>query len=198
MISKEEAAKNMFEVADVLDGLGVVYWIDGGSLLGFYRDGDFPDDDQDDIDLFTWDNYSDLIPKIIEKAAEKGFGLSNHWKGDRRAPLKGQEISLRKNGGKIDINFFSKKNNMAWGCVFPAPKDEDGFSVCLPQVIPVRFYEELQQIEYRGRKFNIPRNIEGYLTHRYGDWRTPKHRSNYSWKNPEDLRALNKDFKFWE
>lgn len=35
------------------------------------------------------------------------------------------------------------------------------------------FLSELREIEYGGRKFNIPRETEKYLEYLYGDWRVP-------------------------
>ena len=35
------------------------------------------------------------------------------------------------------------------------------------------FLSELREIEYEGRKFNIPKQTEKYLEYTYGDWRVP-------------------------
>jgi hypothetical protein len=37
----------------------------------------------------------------------------------------------------------------------------------------VRFFEELAPIEFLGRVFLGPRDIDGFLTEKYGDWSVP-------------------------
>lgn len=36
-----------------------------------------------------------------------------------------------------------------------------------------KFLSELKEIEYEGRKFKIPKDVEGYLKYTYGNWRVP-------------------------
>jgi phosphorylcholine metabolism protein LicD len=195
---KDNAVKNLFDYADTLESLGITFWLDGGTLLGAYRDRDFCEDDHTDIDLFTWGNYDYLIPEILRINTEKGFELKNYWRGDVKAKDHGQEIAMARSEGKVDLNFFEKKKETAWSCIYKRPRDENGFSECTPQITPVKFYEELQLYEFYGRKFNIPRDIEGYLTYRYGDWRTKIKHKEYSCYNIDQLRALKKDFIYYE
>lgn len=198
--TKDGAIKNLFDFCDILDELGIVYWLDGGTLLGAYRDHDFCDGDEDDVDVFTWSNYQHLIPEVIKRAEAKGFSLHAHWNGDARAPGKAQEVALIRHAItphgryklKVDFNFFEKKGDLAWGLAYIGPGQG------IAQVCPSRFYEELGRITFYGREFNAPRDIEGYLTHRYGDFRTKIHRTVYSYTNPEQLQALHPDFVFWE
>lgn len=191
--TKDQAAQNLLDFAAILDELGIVYWLDGGTLLGAYRDKDFCDGDEDDIDIFTWASNAHLITEVMRRAVLQGFRLHKFWNGDKRAPGKAPELAFVRGGRlKIDFNFFEKKGSQAWGLAYVG--DDEGIA----QVCPSRFYEELGQIEFKGRMFNCPRDIEGYLTHRYGDFRTKIHRTEYSYKNPDQLQALHPDFVFWD
>ena len=192
MTIKEAAKENLLEMANILESLKIVFWLDGGTLLGAYRDKDFCDGDEDDIDMFTWSNYAVFTEDIKRIAAERGFELHNHWKGDARAPGKGQEIAVRRNGSKIDINFYEKKGLDAWSLVY------NGQDHGIPQVTLAHFYEELQPYEFYGHIFNIPRDIEGYLTHRYGDWKRKIHRSKFSCYDQDHLKALLPDYNFYD
>lgn len=189
---KEQAAKNLHDFATVLNSLGLVYWLEGGTLLGAYRDGDFCKDDENDIDIGSWFNYQHLIPEIVRRAENIGFTLYMHWDGDERAKGHAQEIAVKRHDLKIDLFFYEKKGLNAWTCVY------DRKRACTPRVAPSRFFEELEQIHFKGAFFNRPRRIEEYLTLSYGDWRTPVHRSQYSCYNENDLKVLQPKFVFWE
>lgn len=195
--TKAWAKQNLFDFMDILEECGIVAWLDGGTLLGAYRDGDFCDGDEDDIDIFTWSrpDIDEKIREVMGLAETRGFKVHRHWKGDRRAPGMAQEVAFyREHTGrmKIDFNVFERKGSMAWGLAYVG-KDEG-----IPQVVPARFYDQMENIVFLGRIFNAPYNVERYLTHRYGDWRTPIHRTAYRYDNPDQLRALKPGFKFWK
>jgi len=189
--TKKQAVKNLFDYMDIIEDIGIVAWLDGGTLLGAYRDKDFCDGDEDDIDIFTWANYQCYIPEIIARAEKQGFKLYHHWTGDKRALGKAQQISFKRNNLKIDFNFFEKRGNIAWGLVYHG-------STGIPQITKTKYYELLGQIDFYGRKFNCPRDIEGHLKERYGDWKTPIHRTQYSCYNPEQLKSITIGFDFWQ
>ena len=192
MSQKEQATQNLLDFAALLDSLGIIYWLDGGTILGAYRDGDFCADDHDDIDIFCWAKGNiELKQSIIQRANAIGFQVVGHWEGDARTPGLGQEVAFSRDNLKIDLNFFERSGDTAWGCAYVR-------NVCIPQVCPAAFYDNLVPIEFKGRTFNAPGPIEAYLEHRYGDWRTPIHREQYSYTNPEQLKALHPDFPFWD
>lgn len=201
--SKQTAVKNLFDFADILESLHIPFFLDGGSLLGAYRDGDFCLGDENDIDLASYAEYQDRIPEIIEAARKAGFKLYHHWKGDPLAPGRGQEIAVIRGKCyipelcvekpmKIDFYFYEKKEPDAWTCVY------DNKERCTPRVVPLANIQKLEPIEFYGRTFKRPSGIDEYLTATYGDWRTPIHRSEYSCYNPDQLKALKPDYKFYE
>lgn len=42
------------------------------------------------------------------------------------------------------------------------------------------YANSFRKIAYNGREFNIFKNAEGYLAHKYGNWKTPKRAKGYS------------------
>lgn len=191
MSTPEQAFTNLVEVKEILDGLEVPFWIDGGTLLGAYRDGDFCADDHNDVDLSVWADHKHRIPEIVTLAEAAGFRLYHHWTGDARAPGMAPEIALTRNGLKIDLFFFERRGENTWHLIY---NREIGTAVVTPAVLLAGF----EPIVLRGVTFQRPADIDGYLTHRYGDWRTPRHRSTYTSSDSTALLALDPAYEYWK
>ena len=191
MSTPDQAFINLGEAKTVLDGLGIVFWLDGGTLLGAHRDADFCADDHNDVDLSTWAANKHLIPDLISGMTARGFRMYHHWSGDSRAPGMAQEVSFTRNGLKIDVFFHERSGDVAWHCIYVA-------EVCRPVVVPLVLLAGFEPIMFRGVEFLRPARIDEYLTFRYGDWRTPVHRSQYTSSDPAKFAALQPDWPFWE
>lgn len=175
MDTKQIANSNLQLFKKILDVLNIVFILDGGTCLGAYRDKDFCQDDETDIDLTTYDSYSNLIDNIIEKSLQKGFVLYHRWDNlaiDSNKYTK--QISFKKDNIKIDLMFKKFKDDWAWWTVFKGDK------VAKYKKVPAKFYLKLQSIEFKGDNYLIPHDIEEYLTYRYGNWIKPVHRKDYS------------------
>ncbi len=167
---KQQAEQNLKDVKKMLDELKVPFWLEGGTLLGAYRDKDFCVGDEDDVDLCTWDNYLVLKDKMIEKAKEMGFELRFDW------PF---EICIDRGGSHVDVIFNARNGLEAWRPTYV------GYDIRCYHVVPARLYEILGTIEFKGETFYTPSPIEEYLEVKYGDWRTPIHRRDFpNFKSP--------------
>jgi len=176
---KRQATKNLLDIKTILDELKIVFWLDAGTLLGAYRDKDFCDGDEDDIDLCTWENYLPLLDEIIIRAEDLGFNLLHRWE---------LEICIERGGSRIDL-FFNRKNGMeAYTHIYA----EDIIHKYV--VIPVRYYEVLEPITFKGGSFLTPSPVEDFLTLKYGDWQTPIHRSVYRCDNAEQNKLIRDDY----
>lgn len=205
MDSKETARENLISFKKILDDLNIPFFIDGGTLLGAYRDGDFCLGDENDIDLASFSAYQDKIPEIIKAAESQGFTLLRYWQGDARTPMRAQEIAMYREEMlipelgkikfmKIDLYFYEEAKNGvdAWTCVY------NGEDKCIPRVVPLENIKNLKDIDFLGIPLKMPDMVEQYLAHTYGDWERPVHRRDYSCYNPDQLRALQPDFKFYD
>lgn len=164
MTIKEQAIDNLRDIKSILDDLKIVFWLDGGTCLGAYRDKDFCKDDEDDTDLCCWDNHLYQMDSIIDRAIEKGFMVKHRWE---------LEVCLVRGEARIDLFFNRKNKGEAYTHLY------NGDVIMKYVVIPVEFYERLEPIKFMGIDMLIPSPIEKYLTLKYGDWRTPVHRSEY-------------------
>ena len=169
--SKQESAQALQDFKEILDQLKVRFFLDGGTALGAYREKDFCEDDQDDIDLTTLGD--DKMLDIVELAGTKGFTAYKAWK------KKGQttsQIAMKRNGVKIDLMFKEIKKKEAWWTVYK----RDGV---VYKSLNKKHYKKRgkpPQVNFYGETYNLPYDIEEYLFTRYGNWQTPVHRSKYS------------------
>ena len=61
---KEESQELLKNCTSALDSVGVVYWLEFGTLLGYYREGDFISHDYD-IDIGTYYENSTLVKETL-------------------------------------------------------------------------------------------------------------------------------------
>ena len=162
MTIKEEAVKNLRDIKSILDELDITWWLDCGTCLGAYRDKDFCEGDEDDIDLGTW-----FLPnrvEIIKKAKKLGFEVYHEWE---------REIALKRNGNKIDLFYYDIKDDNAYTCFY------SGEQVAKYVVVPKHFFERLAYLEFYGEMYPVPLEIETYLDKRYGNWHIKIPRKEY-------------------
>lgn len=185
---KEVAIDNLSMFKDIMDDLDIPFWLDGGTLLGAYRDGDFPEGDEDDIDLGTWSWYKHLIPKIIEECKKKGFELYHHWDANGKA----HEISFKRDKSKIDLFFFERKGHNVYWCLYK----NDNY---IPVVFDEHLFENFKKIKFYDIDFYMPEKIEEYLEVKYGDWKkrisADKYREMGGAYNPHNHKSVKLDYE---
>ena len=179
---KIQAFENLLALRKILNRLKIKVILDGGTLLGAYRDNDFCEDDHNDIDLTTL-NSSEKAIDLIEMAGEVGFSLYHYWRKDDMAEHSTAQISFIKDKMKIDIMFKELKGDKAWWTIFAGPN-------VTYKSVPAHFYSERKQYLFKNKRFMIPKNTEDYLQLRYGDWKIPVHRKEFScFKTDKVIRA---------
>lgn len=150
---------NLFDAKIILYKMGLDFWLENGTLLGYYREGKFIENDTDiDLGLF------DFKEGIVEEFKKKGFELYKEY-GDKKTGL---QYSLIRNGYKLDLFFFKKKRDgyyqYVWG--------ENKYSYKFPKFT-------LKKARFYGMEFNIPHDTEKHLEAQYGDWKEPKPEWDY-------------------
>lgn len=154
---------NAPEVLKMARRLKSKYWIAAGTLLGFYRDGDFiPGDTDIDFEVQGYDGVdSDLVKTFLDMDLIRT--VYHKEKPMQHAFICKDVI--------FDIYIF-------W-C-------ENGFMVnhndCGKMEIPYKFYKDLAILRTQHGDFPCPDPLDDYLAIRYGaDWETPaKHKGLYT------------------
>jgi len=158
-IDPEAAKERLKEAKEIMDGLGVPFWLRQGTCLGAVRDNDFiPWDDDIDLGCVIGLNglTEDQIDPIVEGFREQGYFVEVEH-SDR-------EISagMIKNSVRVDLTFFQIID------------DDSIFH--FPMIwMPARLFANLKPIEFMGDIHFVPNPPEEYLETKYGpNWTTPK------------------------
>lgn len=143
-----------------MDASGLTYWLEFGTLLGAYRDGDFIPNDLDiDVGAYLEDAHS-----IYLTLAQHGFRLVRdfHVVGEN-----GLEQTYEYHGATIDVMYFYKYKGLLWcnGATFPRKWNK----VVKIQVTAHWFKPfGVTHMNFKGKKVAIPDNVEEHLIEIFG------------------------------
>jgi phosphorylcholine metabolism protein LicD len=167
LVIKKHGLEALTIIHDTFEENNIVYWLDGGTLLGFVRDKGFIKKDQDiDIGIFYEEG---ILEKIYELLKSKGFNINYDFTLDGIV----RESRVEYKGVGIDIMCYFEDNNG-----HPYMYNFNGNSVT-KHLYPVEYifdkgvFNKRIKIKINDKEFYIPKNFEKVLTSNYGDWETP-------------------------
>jgi hypothetical protein len=166
------AVENLYAAKEVLDELGLTFWLTAGTLLLAYRDQKV---DETDTDIGVYDIKT--VTDNLDKFYEKGFTLYRYYDGI--VP----EITLVRNGIHMDIWTKAFRDGQAWWCSYS--------NVPIPHHVDERHYKTLDTIEIWGETWNVPSDTEKFLEACYGDWKTP----NPDWRWDIDPKCIDYNWR---
>ena len=159
--------KMLLFTIDQLQENNIPFWLEAGTLLGIYRDGD----------LIPWDYDADIgIPaeyvddavalryKLFPRYIMRKRPIYNRWiPGDTRVvKIKTTWEKLQQVNFHIDLFCVYKVNDKYRWVDSGVLKQVDG-----------KFFDRQELVEWEGRKIPVPAHAEEYLSLRYGDWKVP-------------------------
>ena len=147
---------------DFLDSYNIKAFLDGGSLLGLYRDGKLMDYDKDtDIGIVVNDN-NDVLNIIKILSVNENFILPKINSLNLSKKILSISISDKQNSVITDIFFYYKENNFLYS----------GLSTALGNFTWKYSAFDLIKIKFNNKEYYAPSNIELYLTELYGtNWK---------------------------
>lgn len=181
----KQAERLLAQVTTILDDLGLPYWLEGGTLLGIIREGRLLPWDND-VDISMHVNHLTHPENLFE--ALKNIGLrvrTRYFKESSEILKKGniRMIKVRQRRffgllkGTVCLDIFVKYTR----------GDHTFWEIDNKQKqVPYHFYETLDTLEFKDKTYSIPKDAEGYLTYRYGDWKIPVK----DWDTSTDDKAL--------
>lgn len=146
------------EAKQILDQLGLAFFLRHGTCLGAVRDKAFIGWD-DDLDIGSVIGLHGLTEAKVHEAA-KVFDQNGYHSEVIDSELH-LSVDLKKSGTQMDWTCYRIIDDSIYQ--WPVVK------------IPVSLYTEMKEIDFLGTTFSVPNPPEEYLTLKYGpDWMTPK------------------------
>ena len=146
------------EAKQIMDQLGVVFFLRQGTCLGAIRDGAIIpwDDDVDLGSIFETDGVTEGMIQTVASAFEDRGYFTRIERNDHFAA-----VAMMKSSTRID---------------WTVHRVIDDSIVHYPGLrIPARLFAQLKEIDFIGAKFLVPNPPEEYLFFKYGaDWAIPK------------------------
>jgi hypothetical protein len=162
---KNKALETLLQAKKCLDGAGLFFWLDFGTLLGAYREKDFIKHDLDiDISMFAKD-----IEAAKNAMLQGGFKLSRIF--EVRGDPTGTELTFTYNGVSIDILFYIEEEDLMYCTVFYWQKEDDHrFGGAKEASVRKWFCPNtgFAPLMFHDHEFNAPKDIVKYLTMNYG------------------------------
>lgn len=158
------------DIDNVFNSLGLLYWLDFGTLLGAVREKDFIQHDCD-IDISMW--LSDYTLELHLALEQDGFRKVREIQIDNGDY--GLEVTYQKNHINVDIFFYTKINDkFAYYHDF-IPLDgisrigtiEKLGGLCVREItLPI---ETIGNIDFKDSTYPIPEPVKEHLIGRYGE-----------------------------
>ena len=181
----KEAESLLQKVCSMVDGLGITYWLEGGTLLGIRREDRLLPWDND-LDISMMSDQLDRLDDFLAKLRQAGLRVRIRRFEAGKPPFQQGKIRMIKVRnkrlfgllkGKVTLDIFIKYRHEDKAYWMIAGKTKS---------VPFAFYDKMGRLEFQGYAYSIPEDTDGYLTYRYGDWQTPQK----DWDTARDDKAL--------
>lgn len=183
--NNKEAKQLLLKSVKIINKTGLDYWLEGGTLLGIYRENR----------LLPWDNDVDIsmlfpgtqkINELIANLKKKGLRVRVRTFSKDCSPLNEGELKLIKIRKK---HFFGLvKGNVCLEIFIKHTIDKNTYWQIGNKVkyVPSKFYKKLKTLSFENFRYKVPYDLEAYLSYRYGDWKTPQK----NWNTFRDDKAI--------
>lgn len=159
--------KMLLFTIDQLQKNNIPFWLEAGTLLGIYRDGDLIAWDYD-ADISIPAEYSDKVAvlryKYFPRYIIRKRPIFSRWiPGDTRV------VKVKTTWEKLQqVNF-----HIDLFCVYKVNDKYHWVDSGVLKQVDAKFFDTQDYIEWEERKIPVPAHTEEYLSLRYGNWQIP-------------------------
>lgn len=170
------------ETIEVCREIGIEPFLNYGTLLGYYRNSEFIDTDND-IDFGIFENDKALLPDLKKKLTEIGYEV--------RIENKLETSFICRKNGNITVDFWIHYLHRESGKFYSGSMFENIKKVSIFPFAP-EIFGKLLSAEFKNVNVSIPFLTENYLSVVYGDnWSVPLDRE-YSFSEKTNFIYPNK------
>lgn len=178
--AKADAIHNLRTFHRAARDIGLSFVLMDGTLLGAYRDQDFCEGDEDDIDVGVVSDDFERVSELERILEAQGFSADHFIYRDR---IEG--VKLARGASHVDVVRISHHPELP-ECynLGRVVRKRNGSNVAdvLAFVYPEHHHAGTDRLKFQGMTFRVPADPEGFLTVRYGDWRTKVTRAaGFNW-----------------
>lgn len=158
----ENGAEVLRRFVECMEQNGITYWLEFGSLLGVYRDGEFVPNERD-LDIGVRLNDARRVYKAL---INNGFSLCReyHIVGEN-----GLEQTYELNGVTVDLMYFYEEDGLMWCDGSVTPSKVRGNELFYHKVT-AHHYEKfgVKTIPFLDFQVSVPDNTEHHLIEIFG------------------------------
>ncbi len=159
--------KMLLFTIDQLQKKNIPFWIEAGTLLGIYRNGDLIPWDYD-ADLSIPAEYADKVASLRYRFFPK-YIIRKRFIQNRWLPGTTRVVKVKTAWEKLQqVNF-----HIDLFCVYKVDNKYRWVDSGVLKQVDKKFFDTQDFISWEGREIPIPSHTEEYLTLRYGNWRKP-------------------------
>ncbi len=169
---KKKAEDLLFEITSILEKNNINYCLEGGTLLGIYRENRLLPWDSD-VDLSILNNELKNVDLILTPLSDKKYRVRVRKFENDDFIFKKDDIRLIKVRKKYFFGLF--KGSVCLEIFVKYPHKNDVFWKVADKTMaaPKKFFEHFKKIHFLNKKYLIPLQTEEYLSHKYGNWKVP-------------------------
>ncbi|RIA09101.1 phosphorylcholine metabolism protein LicD [Flavobacteriaceae bacterium MAR_2010_72] len=168
--NKKKAESLLVDVVSTLDSNHIQYALEGGTLLGIYRENRLLPWDSD-LDLSILCDELKKTDGLINDLKERGYRIRTRLFENDTIPFKKGNLRIIKIRTK---SFFGLlKGNVCLEIFVKYPHQDNVYWEVAgnKMAAPKAFYKDYKKIRFLDTSFFTPALTEEYLTHKYGDWK---------------------------
>jgi phosphorylcholine metabolism protein LicD len=164
------AEKMLRDIVMICDECNLNYWLEGGTLLGIFREGRLLPWDND-IDISVVSQESNKFKKLFIYLNKHNYRVRVRYFKKNKYPFKKGDVRIIKIRNKSFFGLIKGKVCFEIFVKYPAEKNFFWKIGKKTKSVPEKFYKSFTKIHFQNYKYLIPKLTEDYLKYRYGNWK---------------------------
>ncbi len=191
MTGIEQGTANLKALHRVAGEMGLTFCLMDGTLLGAIRDGGFCANDWDDIDIGILSADYDRTAEMVRRMEPLGFDVFKQLFYKSTVCREGRIEGFGLRRGKSHFDVIRVCHHPTRPECYNIGGGPRGY---LAFVYSSKHHDSFEEISFYGMECKAPADPEGFLTERYGDWKTEVARPAFKWFDQSNRASIREDY----